>query len=489
MGNWHFKTTRPAVIKSLVILLLVPLAGQAREKTMPAWEDIDVAVQSQIRQMGEDYKKFLGKSKIESEVISYIRARTRKHNFRNLQEVVDKKGTVKAGDKLWYRFDDKNAVLILAGNRPLTDGYNLLVAHTDAPHLRVTPRPLVSERDMVLTSVRQNHTSKEYQWISRPLAIHGEVITEAGRQQVVVGEEDGFSLVIPDLSEAAYTPFTEDEGRAITKRGKLKVLTGSIPIEEKNLSYSVHMQVLKYFYDQFGMTENDFLTANLQVVPAGKPRDVGLGRHLVGGYGHDGRAGCFAMEQAFLSAQAFPRWGCCLFINQIPVMDQNSNDRLWYFLAELTRRLAAVTGEMVPENKLRAVLGSSRAVVAEVTNGVNPLFEEINELGNAAFIGNGVVIMKYLGVGGKYFTNEATPEYMAFLRKLCTQAGIFWQQAEFGKVDEGGGSSLSRYVSEMGLDVVDVALPVLSMHSPFAICSKFDLYEAYRFYQAFLESQ
>lgn len=474
--------------RSAVLALLWLVLSRAAESPVLTWDALEPDVKNRIRQIGEEYRAYLSRNKTDREVVEQLQEDARHHRFRNLEEAAAKKEPAAPGDKFFHLFNDKNGALIMAGRAPVTSGFNLVVAHTDAPHLLVTPRPLVSENDMLMLSVTKQQVSKEYQWLSRPLAIHGTVITPAGTKRVTVGEDDdGFVLVIPDLARAAYTPFTESEGRSIAKRGALKVMAGSVPIDDKSLSYTVQMQVLKFFYDKYGMTENDFLTASLQVVPAGPAREVGEGRHLIGGYGHDGRAGCFAASYALRTAAKAPRWAVCLFVDQLPVMGQNTHQRLWDQLAFLTEKIADLTGQPYTDTQLRAVLRSSRGVVAEVTNGVNPLFEQINEMGNAAFLGSGAVVMKYLGMGGKYYTNEATPEYMAAIRRLCTEAGIIWQQAEFGKVDEGGGVSLSRYVSELGMDVVDVALPVLSMHSPFAICSKLDIHEIYRFYRAFLE--
>jgi aspartyl aminopeptidase len=478
-------------LRALAFLLLLIACGwgclAAQTRPAAAWDSLDIKTKDKISHLSEDYKKFISRNKIGREVIDYLQHQVKAKKCRDLRDLAARKATVKPGDRLYFIYDEKNIALLTVGRQPLSAGARILVAHHATPCLMVSPNPLDNDRDLAVLSLTQFQGVKTYQWLSRPLAIHGEIHTKAGLQTVVMGENDGYVFIIPDLAKAAYTVYTENEGRAIADKEKLKLVVGSVPIEDKHLSFSTTMQVLKYLNDRYDATETDFIAADLKVVPAGEARDVGLHGNLIGGFGHDGKAGCFALLHAFLAAPPADHWSLCLVIDQNTIMEEDANNRLQAMLADLIgQALALNKQEQSPDQAVRNVLKNSDALVAEVTNGVNPLFEGVDELHNAAYMGNGIVVMKYLGIGGKYYTNDASAEYMANLRKVLDDNGIYWQSAEFGKVDEGGGSSMSKYVGDLGIDVADVALPVLSMHAPFDICSKFDLYQEYLFFKAFL---
>lgn len=444
---------------------------------------------SSVTTFAAGYRTFISSYKIASEVAQAVVMAVEKKGTRDLPPLAKKKIRVEAGSSFYYNPRPGVVALIRLGSRPLTDGVNLIVSHTDAPRLMLKPNSVESMRDVAFLSCNERGITKIYQWFSRPLSIRGSAYVQGMRTEICMGEYDGYSFIIPDMGEDAHDIYGEYKGRTTLEQESPALLAGSIPLEDEVLNFTAEMQVRKYLQTQFGLTERSLLTAQLDVVPAGEALDVGLQNRMIGGYGHDGRAGCYAALQAFMHTPHPQRTSIILFVQLDPLMEHNSGALLTQLLQEIFGMCATVHGEEYTADEYRGVMKNTRGVVAEVVNGVNPLFAKVNELGNAAFMGSGVAVMKHVGWGGKYYGNDASAEYMGYIRNICVQDSITWQSAEFGKVDEGGGSSLSRYVAELGIDVVDIALPILSMHSPFALVAKSDLYEAQRFYRAFLVAE
>ena len=457
-------------------------------KNESVWKGADKKTIKKIFDYAEGYKKFLGEVKTEREAVARIVAGAEKLGFRPLDSV--KK--LKAGDKVYVVNREKNAALIVIGKQPLSEGVNLVGAHIDAPRVDLKVHPLYEDSDgeMALFKTHYYGGIKKYQWVNIPLAIHGVIYTKEGKRvDMKIGEDDAdevfvFADLLPHLARKAQG---DRKGTAVIEGEELNLLVGSMPIDDKETKEKIKTNILKILNERFGITEEDFLRAELEIVPAWKARDVGFDRSIVGGYGQDDRICGYTSFTAITEVKNPKRTAISLFFDKEEIGSDGNTGAQSDFLVLLMAELLKHEGKEGMFDVLSA-LQKSMALSADVDAGVNPTYKNVHDLKNAAKIGHGIIVTKFTGSGGKYSSNDAHAEYMSFITRLFTEKKVPWQAGELGKVDEGGGGTIAKYISQHGVETVDCGPGVLSMHSPMELSSKADIYASHLAYKAFLES-
>ena len=429
----------------------------------------------------EGYKDFLDKSKTEREAVDTIIDLAKSNGF--VEFIPGEKYS--AGEKVYYNNRGKSVILCVIGKRSIIDGVKIAAAHIDSPRLDLKPNPLYEDSSMALFKTHYYGGIKKYQWPTIPLALHGAVVLKDGTViKVCIGEDDEDpKLVITDLLPhlgAQQSKRTLGEG---IKGEELNILVGSRPFKDDDGADSVKLNILNILYEKYGFVEADFLSAELEAVPAFKACDIGLDRSMIGSYGHDDRVCAYPAVMAALDA-VDPDYTIMSVLTDKEEVGSDGNTGLnSAYMQYFINYLAAMEGYDGYE-----VIRKSECLSADVTCAFDPTFPEVLDRRNSAFINKGVAVMKYTGSRGKSSTSDASAEFMAKVRAMLENAGILWQTGELGKVDEGGGGTVAKYVAKLDIDVIDIGVPVLSMHAPFEVVSKLDVYMAYRaFYEFFVQ--
>lgn len=440
-------------------------------------EDAEIAAADKFC---EGYKDFITQCKTEREAVDYIEKAAKKKGFKPFKSGAK----YKAGDKVYYINRGKAAILAVIGKKSLSEGVKIIASHIDAPRLDLKPNPLYEDSDLALLKTHYYGGIKKYQWTAIPLSMHGVVILKNGKPvQVNIGEKDGEpKFVITDLLPhlgAEQAKRTLSQG---IKGEELNILIGSRPFRSDKGSELVKLNVLKLLNEKYGIIEEDFLSAELELVPAFAAADIGLDRSMVGGYGQDDRVCAYPSLLAALESKAPDFTIVTVFTDKEETgSDGNTglnSSYLRYFIADLAKQ-EGLEG--------RDVLSRSECLSADVNAAFDPTFPSVHEKMNASYLNKGIVVTKYTGSRGKSGTSDAGAEFMGKVRKTFDDAGIIWQVGELGKVDEGGGGTVAQYVANLNVDVVDVGVAVLSMHSPYEVVSKLDVYMAYKAFCAFSE--
>jgi aspartyl aminopeptidase len=431
-------------------------------------------------EFSEGYKKFLDRAKTEREAVHVIQSALSSHGF-----------SEDWGQGKVYRINrGKEIIAFVKGTQGLAEGFNIIVAHIDAPRLDLKQNPLYEDVDLGLLKTHYYGGIKKYQWVAIPLAIHGIVVKTDGREiELIIGENEDepvFSIddLLPHLSRK-----TQDEKKlseAIDGE-KLTLLFGSMPMngEEKE---AVKKGILALLKDKYGIEEEDFVSAEIEVVPAFKARDVGIDRSMIGAYGQDDRSCAYTLLKAICETPDPLRPCIAIFIDKEEIGSEGNTSMksnfLHLFLDDMCEGLKLQNSEAF----MRKTLSRSKALSADVNGAMNPTYQDVHEKQNACYLGYGLCITKFTGHGGKVGANDAHAEYIAEIRKIFNDEGILWQTGELGKIDEGGGGTVAKFLAEYGMDIIDCGTPILTMHSPFEISSKLDVYETYRAFKAFLKS-
>jgi aspartyl aminopeptidase len=387
---------------------------------------------------------------------------------------------------------NKSIAVAVLGKRPIEDGLNIIASHIDVPRLDLKQNPLYEDDDTKLALFKTHYYGgiKKYQWVNIPLALHGKVVKGDGSEvDINIGESPDdpvFTItdLLPHLARKKQAKRALAEG---IKGEELNILVGSRPVSDKHAKKKVKLWILDYLNKNYGMVEEDFVSAELEIVPAGRARDIGFDRSLVGAYGHDDRICAYTSLRALTDIKTPSRTGLALMFDKEEIGSEGSTGVKSRFLVNTIGDLIGLRNPGYPESMLRKALENSRALSSDVNAGINPNYKGVHETRNAARLGHGVVITKFTGSGGKYASNDASAEFMGAIRRLLNENKIIWQTAELGKVDEGGGGTVARFLAEHNMDVIDCGPPILSMHSPFEISSKIDIYSTYEAYRAFFE--
>ncbi len=426
------------------------------------------------------YKKFLDDSKTEREAVKAAITMAQNAGFSEFQYGRE----YKAGDKVYINNRGKTIAFAVIGKSPIEEGVNITAAHIDSPRLDLKPNPLYEDIELALFKTHYYGGIKKYQWTAVPLALHGVFALKDGTvKQVSIGEKDDEpKFVINDLLPhlaAEQSKRTLNEG---IKGEELNVLVGSYPFKDDKESELVKLNILRILYEKYRITEEDFLSAELEMVPAIKACDIGFDRSMIGGYGQDDRVCAYPALTAVLEVENPEKTAVAILADKEEVGSMGNtgleSDFLRYVIGDLAK---------MQNGDATISIRNSKCLSADVNAAVDPTFQSVAESRNASYLNYGVVITKYTGSRGKSGTSDASAEYMAYVRNMLDKAGIIWQTGELGKVDAGGGGTVAQYIANMGVDVVDLGVPVLSMHAPFETTSKFDVYMCYKAMYEFMK--
>ena len=460
---------------------------EAEKKNKNAWNKYDDAKVAKVMEYNEGYKAYISACKTERECVKEAIRQAEEKGYKDLKKLIAKGKKVKAGDKVYYNNMDKALVLFLVGSEPLEKGMKILGAHIDSPRLDLKQNPLYEDTDMAILDTHYYGGIKKYQWVTLPLALHGVVVKKDGTKiDIVIGEAEddpvvGISDLLPHLSASQM----EKKGAKVVEGEDLNILIGSMPLngEEKD---AVKANVLKLLKDKYHIEEDDFISAEIECVPAGKARDYGLDRSMVMGYGHDDRVCAYTSYTALFQVKKPDRTCVCLLVDKEEIGSTGATGMESKFFENAVAELMDRMGDY-SELKLRRVFQNSQMLSSDVSAAFDPNYPAVNEKKNTAYFGKGLTFNKYTGARGKSASNDANPEYMARLRAAMDKHEVSWQTAELGKVDEGGGGTIAKFMAAYNMEVIDSGVPVLNMHAPWEIVSKADVYEAMCGYVAFLK--
>ena len=459
-----------------------------------AWKVYDQTELEKLDKINETYKNCLDDGKTERECITLAVKKAEAAGYKNLKELQKEHVKLKAGDKVYAVCMDKSIALFIIGQEPLENGMNILGAHIDSPRIDVKQNPLYENEELAYLDTHYYGGIKKYQWVTLPLALHGVIAKKDGTiVPVSIGdEEEDPVFVITDLLVHLASKQLEKKGSVVVEGEKLDLLIGSRPLEqdssldqeEKEAVKANVMELLKKYYD---MEEEDFLSAELEIVPAGKARDCGLDRSMVLAYGQDDRVCAFTSLLAILDTPQVTRTGCCILVDKEEIGSVGATGMHSRFFENVVAELVAMTdGES--ELQVRRALQNSRMLSSDVSAAYDPMYADVFEKRSSAFFGKGLVFNKFTGSRGKSGSNDANAEYLAKIRGVMDDADVSYQFAELGKVDAGGGGTIAYIMANYGMEVIDRGVAVLSMHAPWEVTSKADVYEAYKGYVAFLKN-
>ncbi|HEX3012065.1 MAG TPA: aminopeptidase, partial [Syntrophomonadaceae bacterium] len=392
------------------------------------------------------------------------------------------------GQKLIITSKGKVWALVVVGKEPLEKGLNIIASHIDSPRLDLKPRPLYEADGMVLFKTHYYGGIKKYQWVAMPLALHGVVVKKDGKVvNIVLGEDkDDMVFTIADLLPHLAKDQMDKKMAEAVKGEALNVLIGSRPTAEGD-NDPLKQQVLKLLKDKYDIEEDDFTSAELELVPAHDAREIGFDRSMIGAYGQDDRVSAYTSLISTLEVENPGRTAVCLFVDKEEIGSTGNTGLQSLVIENLVAELMHLTGNN-DYYSLRKALVNSYALSADVNSAVDPNYPDVFEKMNNSFMGNGIVLTKYTGSRGKYDSNDANPEFLGQMRKLFDDNEVIWQIGELGKVDIGGGGTVAQYMARYGMEVVDCGVALLGMHSPFEVASKADVYMAYKAYKAFLQN-
>lgn len=454
------------------------------------WDQLSADEREKVYALNDVYKQFLDRGKTERECIEEIIRLAEERGFVNIEDVIQGKIEVKEGLKVYANNKGKAAALFILGKEALEQGMNIVGAHVDVPRLDLKPFPLYEDGGLALLKTHYYGGIKKYQWATIPLALHGVVTRKDGEKvRIVIGEDenDPVFFITDLLPHLAKDQIEKKLSEGITGEG-LNVLMGSIPYEDASVEERVKFQVMKLLHGKYGIEEDDFLVAEIEVVPAGKARDVGIDRSMVGAYGHDDRVCSFAALQAILEMENPVRTAVALFVDKEEVGSMGNTGMESRFFENAVAELIAAQSKDYSELKVRRAMANSKVLSGDVGAGFDPNFPDVMDKRNAAFLGKGVILVKYTGARGKSGSNDANAEFLAEVRRIFRDNGVVWQIGELGKVDQGGGGTIAYILANYGAEVVDCGVPVLSMHAPMEIVSKVDVYMTYKAYKAFFKA-
>ena len=456
-----------------------------------AWKTYTQEQLKELDQINDRYKICLDEGKTERECIRLTVKELEKQGYRNLNDI---KGSLKTGDKVYAVCMGKSIAMFRIGKEPLENGMNILGAHIDSPRIDVKQNPLYENEELAYLDTHYYGGIKKYQWVTLPLALHGVIVkTDGTVQEVSIGEkEEDPVFVVTDLLIHLAGKQMEKKASAVIDGEKLDLLIGSRPLEkEERLDESekeaVKANVMRILTDYYDMEEEDFLSAELEIVPAGKARDCGIDRSMILAYGQDDRVCAFTSLCAMLDVKEAVRTSCCILVDKEEIGSVGATGMHSRFFENVVAELVALT-EGESELKVRRALQNSRMLSSDVSAAYDPMYAEAFEKRSAAFFGKGLVFNKFTGARGKSGSNDANAEYLAEIRRAMNTEDISYQFAELGKVDIGGGGTIAYIMANYGMEVIDSGVAVLSMHAPWEVTSKADVYEAYRGYKSFLRN-
>ena len=452
-----------------------------------AWKTYNDSEKEQLQSLNSDYIDFLSECKTERECISETVKRAKEKGYISLEEAIANNKKLKQSDKVYAVCMNKTIALFNMGKEPLEKGMNILGAHVDSPRMDVKQNPLYESEGMAYLDTHYYGGIKKYQWVTLPLAIHGVIVKKDGTTvNVNIGEkpEDPVFCVTDLLIHLAANQM-EKKAAKVVEGENLDILVGTIPLndEEKEATKKGVLEILKEMY---GMEEEDFMSAELEVVPAGRAREMGFDRSMIISYGQDDRVCAYTSLVAMLEMEKVDKTSCCLLVDKEEIGSVGATGMQSRFFENTVAELLNLFDDY-SEIKLKRCLANSRMLSSDVNAAFDALYAEAFQKNSSSFMGKGVVFNKFTGRGGKSGSNDANAEYLAALRKIMDDNNVNYQMAELGKVDIGGGGTIAYIMALYGMEVIDSGVAVLSMHAPWEVTNKADVYEAYKCYKAFLK--
>ena len=441
----------------------------------------------ELEQLNDEYKEFLNRGKTERECAAVTIEMVKAAGYKDLADIIQKDKKLKAGDKVYAVCMNKTLALFMIGKKKIENGMNILGAHIDSPRLDIKQNPLYEDSDLAYLDTHYYGGIKKYQWVTIPLAIHGVVAKKNGEiVEIVIGEDEKDPVVfISDLLIHLAGGQLEKKGAKLIEGEDLNIIVGNRPLEGEDKN-AVTANILRLLKEKYDIEEEDFISAELEVVPAGEARDAGLDSSMVLSYGHDDRVCAFTSLAAFLSFKKVDTTACLLLADKEEIGSVGATGMQSKFfentVAEVLDRMGVYS-----ELTLRRTLANSRMLSSDVSAAFDPTFAASFEKKNAAYFSRGIVLNKFTGSRGKSGSNDANAEYIAELRKIFDEHKVNYQTAELGKVDEGGGGTIAYILALYGMNVIDSGVAVLNMHAPYEAVSKADVYEALKGYRAFLK--
>lgn len=450
------------------------------------WTNYGKKELAELEKLNKNYRHFLDHGKTERECVKAAVKQAKKEGFKDLKEVIRSGEKLQAGDRVYDVFMEKAIALFVIGSKDMEKGMNILGAHIDSPRLDLKQNPLYEDTELAYLDTHYYGGIKKYQWVTIPLALHGVVAKKDGSVvEINIGEEeDDPVFCISDLLIHLSGEQMEKNGAKVVEGEALNLLIGNMPLKDEEKD-AVKKNVLNLLKEKYDIEEEDFLSAELEVVPAGKARECGLDRSMILAYGHDDRVCAYTSLEAILDMKKVKRTACCILVDKEEIGSVGATGMQSRFFENTVAELLNCMG-VYSELTLRRVLANSKMLSSDVSAAYDPEYAAVFEKKNTAYFARGIVFNKYTGARGKSGSNDANAEYMAELRKILEKHNVAFQTAELGKVDVGGGGTIAYILALYGMQVIDCGVAVMSMHAPWEIVSKADVYEAKKCYMAFL---
>lgn len=453
-----------------------------------AWKKYTEEDKRKLEELCTDYKDFLTVGKTEREVTKEIIKRAEQKGYKNLDDFIKNNITIHPGDKIYVNNKGKSVALFHIGTKPITEGMNILGAHIDSPRIDLKANALYESDDFTYFDTHYYGGIKKYQWVTLPLAIHGVVVKKDGTKiEICIGEKESDPVVgITDLLPHLAQEQMKKDGNKLIEGEDLDVLIGNIPVPEQEKD-AVKENILNLLQKEYNIEEEDFLSAELEIVPAGRARDFGLDRSMIMAYGQDDRVCAYTSLEAFLEIEETEKTLSCILVDKEEIGSVGATGMQSHFYDNAIAEICMLIGDTTPV-ATRRVLSNSKMLSSDVNAAFDPLYKQAMDKNNASMFSRGMVFCKYTGSRGKSGSNDANAEYIAELRKVMDDANVSFQISELGKVDIGGGGTIAYILANYNMEVIDCGVGVLSMHAPWEVTSKADIYEAYRGYMAFLKN-
>ncbi|MGM9972649.1 MAG: aminopeptidase [Clostridiaceae bacterium] len=453
-----------------------------------AWDTYDESTIKEVFSLSERYKEFISKCKTERECALELASLAEANGFLNIIELIKKGEKLKPGDKVYAINKSKGLVMFVLGTESFEKGLKILGSHIDSPRLDLKQNPLYEEEELALLETHYYGGIKKYQWVAIPLAIHGVVVKKDGTTvKLVIGEDESDPVIgVSDLLIHLSQDQLEKKGNKVVEGEDLNILVGSRPIKDKEIKDRVKYAILTSLKEKYDFVEEDFISAELEVVPAGKARDYGLDRSMVMAYGQDDRICAYTSFEAIINSKPSRLTQVALFVDKEEVGSIGATGMESRFFENTVAEVMDLAGDY-SELKLRRALANSKMLSSDVSAAYDPNYPSVMEKKNAAFFGRGLVFNKYTGARGKSGCNDANAEFMAEIREIMDRNGVTWQTSELGKVDQGGGGTIAYILAQYGMEVIDCGVALQNMHAPWEVASKADIYETTKGYKAFLQ--
>lgn len=452
-----------------------------------AWLKYNEDEKQKIFDLSDGYKKFISECKTERECVDEVVRQAKDLGYTDLNDYIEQNNELKAGDKVYATNMNKAVALFVIGEEPLEKGMRILGAHIDSPRLDLKQNPLYEDTEMALLDTHYYGGIKKYQWVATPLALHGVVVKKDGTLvNINVGEDDNDPVFgVSDLLIHLSADQMQRKASEVVRGEALDILVGSMPLEGEEKD-AVKANILKILKDKYDIEEEDFISAEIEVVPAGKARDYGFDRSMVMGYGQDDRVCAYTSMKAIFDVDKTDKTVCCVLVDKEEIGSAGASSMHSMFFENTVAEMIALQGNY-SDLILRRALQNSFMLSSDVNAAFDPNYPEVMEKKNSAYFGKGMVFSKYTGARGKSNSNDANAEYIAKLRKILDDNNVTYQTAELGKVDQGGGGTIAYIMANYNMEVIDSGVAVLNMHAPWEITSKVDIYETTQGYKAFLK--